>query len=268
RYVIGTLKRNMTSGVDYLFPVGSMPIDEDPFIRGFQPGREYNPVDLNLNSAATIGVKFTDYETTANPDVPLFTPYSKLITDGCPGVAPNKQWLDLDQMLPNFGIWDVIPEGTHGITEYSFKGIPNPKHGFNNSTDFRVIKVVKMPTGTQFNVDWSAGVDPAGNICDMVEPAGVDTFRTPQPQFVNHFYANNITTGFSRFGAAVGGSTGLPVELLTLRADPVNNEFIKVSWATASEINNAGFEVLRSIDGVNFDYIGWVTGVGNASSTN
>ncbi len=271
RYVIGTLKRTMTSGSDYLFPVGSMPIDEDPSIRGFQSGREYNPVVLNLNAAATIGVKFTDYGTTVNPSVPFFSPFSSFHPDGCPGVAPWGQWLEFDQMLPDFGVWEVVPDGTPSVSNYTFKGYPNPRHQFGMAP-YAMMKVVKMPDTATFADDWSAGVDATGpgNRCDIFAPTQLadDEFTTPVPDVKNHFFANNITTGFSRFGVAVGSSTGLPVELLTLRADPVNNEFIKVSWATASEINNSGFEVLRSIDGVNFDYIGWVTGVGNSSSTN
>ena len=63
-----------------------------------------------------------------------------------------------------------------------------------------------------------------------------------------------------------GGTTGLPVELVSLKADPIDNKFIRVSWTTATEINNAGFEVLRSEDGINFTNIGWVDGAGNSST--
>jgi hypothetical protein len=63
-----------------------------------------------------------------------------------------------------------------------------------------------------------------------------------------------------------GGTTGLPVELVSLKADPIDNKFIRVSWTTATEINNAGFEVLRSEDGIDFTNIGWVDGAGNSST--
>lgn len=38
-----------------------------------------------------------------------------------------------------------------------------------------------------------------------------------------------------------------------------------VEWRTASEINNSGFEVERSSDGVNFEKIGWVEGNGTTN---
>ncbi len=42
----------------------------------------------------------------------------------------------------------------------------------------------------------------------------------------------------------------------------VNNKNIFLHWATASELNNAGFEVQRSKDGRSFAKIGWVDGRG------
>jgi len=41
-----------------------------------------------------------------------------------------------------------------------------------------------------------------------------------------------------------------------------DNGTSKLQWATTAEINNAGFEILRSRDGVNFDKIGEVEGNG------
>jgi hypothetical protein len=74
-------------------------------------------------------------------------------------------------------------------------------------------------------------------------------------------------SGFSDFapGGGTGNTTALPVELISLTATPVNNSFIRIDWATALEINNAGFELQRSVDGKNFSKIGWVDGNGNAT---
>jgi hypothetical protein len=57
----------------------------------------------------------------------------------------------------------------------------------------------------------------------------------------------------------------LPVTLLYLTATGVNNNYIQLDWATATEINNKGFEVERSIDGENFTKIGWVEGNGTTT---
>jgi hypothetical protein len=61
-------------------------------------------------------------------------------------------------------------------------------------------------------------------------------------------------------------TTLLPVELLSFDVTPINNQYARLEWATASEINNNGFEVLRSVDGENFEYIAWISGNGNQTT--
>jgi hypothetical protein len=69
-------------------------------------------------------------------------------------------------------------------------------------------------------------------------------------------------------GAKIGDCpTVLPIELIYIKAIPVNNEYIKVSWATASELNTNKFEILRSTDGANFTKIGEVRAAGNSNTT-
>jgi len=61
-------------------------------------------------------------------------------------------------------------------------------------------------------------------------------------------------------------TTLLPVELLYFNVTPINNLYAQLEWATATEINNDGFEVFRSTNGVDFEYIAWVSGNGNQTS--
>lgn len=77
--------------------------------------------------------------------------------------------------------------------------------------------------------------------------------------------------GFSRFrmfGTTNSTNTSLPVELVNLQAQPINNEYINVSWVTASELNNKGFELQRSTNNGGFDSIGWINGNGTSSIAN
>jgi hypothetical protein len=57
----------------------------------------------------------------------------------------------------------------------------------------------------------------------------------------------------------------LPVELISFSAKSINNSKIEISWATATEENNAGFEVERSINGKDFVKIGFVHGKGTTT---
>ncbi len=64
----------------------------------------------------------------------------------------------------------------------------------------------------------------------------------------------------------IDGSDGLgpvPVELTKFVVAPGANKVI-LNWETASEINNSGFEVLRSTDGFFFQKVAWVDGQGNS----
>lgn len=53
--------------------------------------------------------------------------------------------------------------------------------------------------------------------------------------------------------------TALPVELMAFRGN-LQNENTFLSWETASEINNAGFEIEHSSDGDKWEIIGFVNG--------
>jgi hypothetical protein len=81
-------------------------------------------------------------------------------------------------------------------------------------------------------------------------------------------------TGITSFSGGTGGfsvnddGSLLPVELLDFKANVINNEYVQLDWSTATEVNNDGFEVLRSNDGINFENIGWVNGIGSATVIN
>jgi hypothetical protein len=81
-------------------------------------------------------------------------------------------------------------------------------------------------------------------------------------------YYMSVGAGYTSFGnfAQSSGPTGLPVELINLQATPVNNQYINVEWATSVEVDNQGFELQRSADGVNFEALAWIDGAGNSLS--
>jgi Secretion system C-terminal sorting domain/Lectin C-type domain len=58
----------------------------------------------------------------------------------------------------------------------------------------------------------------------------------------------------------------LPVELISLEVVIAQeSEFVKLLWQTTSETNNKGFYIERSIDGSNWEEIGFVKGSGNTT---
>ncbi|WP_156152567.1 T9SS type A sorting domain-containing protein [Flammeovirga sp. OC4] len=94
--------------------------------------------------------------------------------------------------------------------------------------------------------EWSRANDPLHNTDDYFETYDVD--------FSEKYLAI----------AATDESTDLPVELISFDAIAEVSK-VKLEWSTASEVNNDGFEVQRSIDGENWSSIGRIEGAGNSS---
>ncbi|PCI98131.1 MAG: hypothetical protein COB15_06440 [Flavobacteriales bacterium] len=81
------------------------------------------------------------------------------------------------------------------------------------------------------------------------------------------FYSKEWTTAAERpvLKIAYSGCTPLPVELLDFNAVIENNK-VKTSWITSSEINNDYFSIQRSQDANTFEQIGTMQGAGNSST--
>ncbi len=78
----------------------------------------------------------------------------------------------------------------------------------------------------------------------------------------------SIGTGTSIFVAlarATGTTTNsLPVELTSFSASAVGQN-VELTWSTATELNNKGFEIERSVDNSSFEVIGFVSGFGSTT---
>lgn len=58
----------------------------------------------------------------------------------------------------------------------------------------------------------------------------------------------------------------LPIEELTPLQAEINNKSVLLTWETATEINNEGFEIQKSKDGITWQKIAWVAGQGNSAT--
>jgi hypothetical protein len=81
----------------------------------------------------------------------------------------------------------------------------------------------------------------------------------------------NFSSNFSGFYVYARNSTTgnpLPVELINFTATPIDNKYIQLSWSTATETDNSGFQIERSTDGSNYQELGWVDGHGTTATQN
>lgn len=76
-------------------------------------------------------------------------------------------------------------------------------------------------------------------------------------------FTANVTGGFSQFMLASPTIT-IPVTLIDFQARAAVKNIV-LDWSTATEQNNKGFVIERSIDGTVFEKIGWVDGKINSS---
>lgn len=252
-FVVGKLRRKVTASRTYQFPIGT-------------DNEGYNLADIITKSGfpnTNITGSFTDYGSTEGTTRPLFNDYQELLNPSCDLSLTNVQWLEMQDMVSDFGTWNMTSNAS-GSDIYDARFYPNLS-SISNLTDFVFLKMIKAPDGTPYSTDWSAFVGASGDKCAGVNVANanrIDLIGGVQTSFI----PMSSLGSFSGFGVSGGGGTGLPVELVNIQADPIDNQFIKVSWTTATEINNSGFEVLRSEDGINFTNIGWVNGSGNSSA--
>lgn len=237
----------------------------------------YVPVKIRLNTAPIqadeVRVGFTPQSTLGNV----------FFVGGCtnmgaphPGASNNN--IMLNQMVTNFGYWQVdvvdgqsTPQNIDNVSGWNYDITLSPPASVlssmqtNYGSDY--YKLLRIPshlangnpiTFSAGSSDWSGNVLNSGTFCDGIVPINSYSASTG-------ITATNLNL-FSRFGGAGNsGGAGLPISLVSLSANAIDNSFIRVNWVTATEVNNAGFDVLRSIDGTNFTKIGWVDGHTNST---
>jgi hypothetical protein len=90
-----------------------------------------------------------------------------------------------------------------------------------------------------------------------------DTFDVPTGT-VNTTWSGH-TNSICGGSTCLTGTTALPVELMGFSVKAMESHNLLL-WATASELNNKGFEVERSSNGTDWQNIGWVDGFGTSNS--
>lgn len=159
-------------------------------------------------------------------------------------VISQVHWWDIDRTVTSTGVASPTTNvsGNQTITLY---------YGTNDVvTDPSFLTIVKnrnTATNTWFDIGGTGATLGSGSITSTSAPS--------------------VFTSFSRFtlGNKIGGTNPLPIELLYFTAKPIEKT-ASLDWATASESNNSHFEIERSLDGVNFEYVTSINAYGNGTS--
>jgi hypothetical protein len=152
---------------------------------------------------------------------------------------------------------------------------PDPVIGLNKTKSYWVVnnfgnKNGLSPMTLRFYLPGGFLLDPNPNSYKMYK-RNSNSFGTWTEQFnasAVNISANYIEftgiTGFSQI--IIGGSgVGLPVSLFGLEAKRESESNVRLQWKTATEVNNKGFEIYKSKDGIDFSRLGFVEGAGNSA---
>lgn len=120
---------------------------------------------------------------------------------------------------------------------------------FRNTTNDDYDAQIYVGTATANGAgNWSLVVSLSGSIFNYITATATDG-------------SNNTSELSSRI-------TALPVELIEFKTECINSEKVKLSWSTASEVNNDFFTIERTVDGINDKKEFIVKGAGTTSSFN
>ncbi len=192
-------------------------------------GTARKAISVNYTAAPTAGGRLTARFIPADP--------------GNTGLPLTDGPLNLVNLAPD-GYWSLdVSNGLAGGTA----SVTISPTGFGGISDITTLRVVHRPSGLS---PWGLLGAPGTNSGTPAAPNVLRTGISLPPT--------------SEFGLASDATNQLPVELTAFEGMFKNGE-VHLSWRTASELNNAGFEVERSLDRENFAQIGFVRGAGTTS---
>jgi hypothetical protein len=179
---------------------------------------------------------------------------------GCSG-GSTRQWVIFDSVPTSHGVWSFNGSASNVYVATAYTSSNDLPLENNNGRLLKLSSAYTAPNALM-DVDWGASIiSSVSSINDLLD-------YTSNLCYGGDGWRGGIYTGFSSFQTAASSSqaNALPIKLVYLKADPIDNSYIKVSWQTSLEIDNKGFEIQRSDDAINFNTIGWVNGNGNSSS--
>ena len=180
----------------------------------------------------------------------------------------------------NLYLFYVTPDGLHHLGQYetaldSLKIYANPDGGlgywdqpivYDNNLYFMYYNASSI-----FQLGYFNGT----SLHLIANPGGVYNGATGNNGYTGFPIIFN-TLLYMQFGSVPYGNAGnlahfdgaaLPVTFLNFDG-VLQNDNAQLTWRTANEINNKGFDIEKSMDGHNFKAIGFVAGHGNSSNIN
>ncbi|MEM7367884.1 MAG: T9SS type A sorting domain-containing protein [Bacteroidota bacterium] len=191
----------------------------------------------------------------------------------------NNLGTDIDLLAANFSI--AYTSGTASLNSISNSWFEaNWGAGFHIHVEgMNDAFLPKEYGGTQFQHRvWYGASIPLGGSPIKLSPGG-----SPTLAFEAEFTVTGVASFYSETSVEFPGNgfsstvspfltfdiqplSAFPVEWLDFTVQPIGDRTVQLDWVTATEENNAAFEIERSTDQLNFVKIGEVEGAGTSSS--
>jgi hypothetical protein len=246
KYINGYLKRYVAGSTSYDFPIGT--------------AGNYELANINFTGSLA-GTSFLvgSFDTTNNGTVPD-TAHTVIDSSQINQLLSGGYWTISCDAEPTLGTYDA----TLYMTAASFSNAPTT----HTNTYGKVVPprgqigLVKRSNSSGY---W---IGSGGNKYGVQQGTGVNDTTVAAITATSAVVRRTAIPSFSDFGIGIEANYtyALPVELIYFSAEKNGNDAL-LNWATASEINNAYFDIQRSTDGVTFEKIGQVAGAGNSTET-
>ncbi|MFZ1518316.1 MAG: T9SS type A sorting domain-containing protein [Ignavibacteriaceae bacterium] len=166
--------------------------------------------------------------------------------------------------LPPPTAWDtrfLLPEGGFSGVKSSFKDFRNaPSFPFTGSKEHRL--QYQVGSGTTVTIAWNLPPNITGVLQDIVIGTIINV-----PMTDSGSYIVTQPTIFNKLKMTVNYQGVIPVELVSFLAS-VSGKKVNLTWQTATELNNSGFEIQRKTENSNWLKIGFVNGFGTSTEKN
>ncbi|RPI61099.1 MAG: T9SS C-terminal target domain-containing protein [Ignavibacteriales bacterium] len=177
------------------------------------------------------------------------------------GIDINLEESDLPP-FPPAGAFEArffLPQGGFAGTLGSYRDFRQALLPFTGQKEFRL--AYQPGLGTEIKVTW----DWPENITGVLQDIIIGTLINVNMADSGSYTVTN-PAAFNRLKMTINYVDIIPVELVSFNALVGGNSVI-LSWKTASELNNSGFEVQRKTENSNWNKIGYVQGAGTTTES-
>jgi hypothetical protein len=220
-----------TTGRTYTFPFGAT-------VGGTN---YYLPFTFAVTTGSAGNISLATYHTTAQN-----TPWGQSVSSmGLASFSCNAGVPEVNSLLIDRGWYISAPSSPTGNITFTYAGVENTTSAACGQTSANGISAERW-NGAAWTI-----------------PAGANSVATGVTAGTGTATATGINT-FSPWNLIVT-NTPLPVTLLDFNAT-CNNYAALIQWSTSSENNNKYFTIDRTQDGIHYETIDTVKGVGNSTS--